>query len=271
MASKAAVEQAVRWMREHLDEEISMEEQAERAGVSPFHFLRTCRRLTGVTPALYLSALRLEEAKRLLLTTQRSVTDICFDVGYNSLGTFTSRFTQLVGLSPVRLRRLGSGFRLDALAAAAERLSASAPAAGAAAVTGTLGAGDAAAGVIFLGLFSHPIPQQRPLACALLAAPGPFRLKAPGPGRYYLFAACFSTTSDPLDFLLSSRAVRQVASGGPCTVRADEAVGSVDLRLRPLRDLDPPLLVALPLLVAERSARTTLREPDEVIRRVSAG
>jgi AraC-like DNA-binding protein len=64
---------------------------------------------------LSLSALRLGEAKRLLLITERSVTDICCDLGYNSLGTFTARFTQRVGLSPARLRRLGSGFRLESL------------------------------------------------------------------------------------------------------------------------------------------------------------
>jgi AraC family transcriptional regulator len=272
MESRVVVEQAVDWMREHLDEEISMEEMAERAGVSPFCFLRSFRRWTGVTPALFLSALRLEEAKRLLLTTGRSVTDICFDVGYNSLGTFTSRFTQLVGLSPARLRRLGSSFRLDALAAAAERLSAGALAAGSPPIAGTLAAGDPAPGLTFIGLFSHPLPQQRPLACTLLAASGPFRLSAPKPGRYYLFAACFSVTSDPMDFLLAGRAARQVASSGPYDVRAgDVPIESVELRLRPLRDLDPPLLVALPLLVAERRAQTTLREPDEVIRRASTG
>jgi AraC family transcriptional regulator len=267
---KEAVEQVVRWMHEHLAEELSMEEMGGRAGMSPFHFLRTFRRFTGVTPALFLSALRLEEAKRLLLTTERSVTDICFDVGYNSLGTFTTRFTQLVGLSPARLRRLGSGFRLESLAP--ERLSSGRPKVGSIPVAGTLAAGDPPSGAIFLGLFSHPIPQQRPLACTLLAAPGPFHLHAPGPGRYYLFAACFSVTLDPMDFLLSSRAVRQVASGGPLALRAgDGQAGSVDLCLRPLTELDPPLLVALPLLVAERLARTTLREPGEVIRRVSAG
>jgi hypothetical protein len=222
-----------------------------------------------VTPALFLSALRLEEAKRLLLTTDRSVTDICFDVGYNSLGTFTTRFTQLVGLSPARLRRLGGGFRLEALSAAAERLSSSSPAMGTPAITGALHAPDAPAGVTFVGLFSHPLPQQRPLACTLLAAPGPFRLHAPKPGRYHLFAASFCRTSDPLDFLLAGRSVRQVASGGPLTVRMGD-VGSVELRLRPLTPLDPPLLVALPLLVAERRSRTVLREPDEVIRKVSA-
>src|SRR6185436_14165991 len=177
MESKAAVEQVVGWMRQHHEEEISIEEIAERAGVSPFCFLRSFRRWTGVTPALFLSALRLEEAKRLLLTTERSVTDICFDVGYNSLGTFTTRFTQLVGLSPARLRRLGSGFRLEALAAG-EPLSSGLPAGGSIPVTGTLAAGEPPSGLIFLGLFRHPIPQQRPLACTLLGAPGTFRLNA---------------------------------------------------------------------------------------------
>lgn len=264
MESRAAVERVVDWMREHLEEEISIEEMAETAGVSPFCFLRSFRRWTGVTPALFLSALRLEEAKRLLLTTDRSVTDICFDVGYNSLGTFTSRFTQLVGLSPARLRRLGSGFRLDALAAAAERLSGASG--GAAPLTGTLAAGDPSPGLTFVGLFSHALPQQRPLACTLLAAPGPFRLNAPRTGRYFLFAACFTLSSDPMDFLLAGRSARQVASGGPYSLRPGETLGPVELRLRPLHPLDPPLLVALPLLVAERRARATLREPDEVIR-----
>ncbi|HBL29294.1 MAG TPA: AraC family transcriptional regulator [Acidobacteria bacterium] len=272
MESKGAVEQVVQWMHGHLTEEVSMEEMAEQAGVSPFHFLRTFRRHTGVTPALFLSALRLEEAKRLLLTTERSVTDICFDVGYNSLGTFTSRFTQLVGLSPARLRRLGSGFRLESLALAGERLASGRAVAGPASVAGVLSSETPPLGAIFLGLFHHPIPQGRPLACALLTAPGPFRLNAPGPGRYHLFAASFLRTSDPLDFLLSSRAVDQVASGGPVLLRTGEVPPApVSLRLRPLTELDPPLLVALPLLVAERLARTTLREPGEVIRRVSAG
>lgn len=274
MEPRSVVEQAVEWLRDHLAEEISIEEMAEGSGVTPFHFLRTFRHWTGVTPALYLSALRLEEAKRLLLTTDRSVTDICFDVGYNSLGTFTTRFTQLVGLSPTRLRQLGTGFRLDGLAGAVEHLG-SAAGSGQAPRTTTIGgslfAAEPPSGVIFLGLFGHPLPQQRPFACTLLSAPGEFRLRAPKPGRYYLFAACFAPTLDPVDFLLSSRAVRQVGSAGPFQLRAgDGPVEAVKMRMRPMTALDPPLLVALPLLVAERRARTTLRESGDVIRLASA-
>ncbi len=273
MEPKSVVERSVAWLRDHLAEEISIEEMARESGVTPFHFLRTFRHWTGVTPALYLSALRLEEAKRLLLTTDRSVTDICFDVGYNSLGTFTTRFTQLVGLSPTRLRQLGSGFRLDALAGAAEHLAlgSGGTATRTTTIGGTLFADEPPSGVIFLGLFGHPLPQQRPFACTLLAAPGSFQLKAPKPGRYYLFAACFSMTSDPVDFLLASRVVRQVGTGGPFHLRAgDGPVEGVEIRLRQMTALDPPLLVALPLLVAERRARTTLRESRDVIRLASA-
>ena len=249
-----------------------MEEMAEKAGVSPFHFLRTFRRFTGVTPALFLSALRLEEAKRLLLSTERSVTDICFDVGYNSVGTFTTRFTQLVGLSPARLRRVGSGFHPDALFLAAERLAASASAAGSTAVTGTLTTAEASPGLSFVGLFQHALPQQRPLACTLLAAPGPFRLNAPKPGRYHLFAVSFARASSGLDFLVSSHSLREVAASGPLQVRAGEAAAAApaELRLRPRTLLDPPLLVALPLLLAERRARRLLQEPDDIRRRASA-
>jgi AraC family transcriptional regulator len=267
-----AVEQVVHWMRQHLDSETSMEQLAERVGMTPFHFLRAFRRATGVTPALFFSALRLEEAKRLLLTTDRSVTDICFDVGFSSLGTFTTRFTHLVGLSPARLRRLGSGFRLESLAQAVGSLAGRPRTAGSVPVTGTLGAGEPPIGPIFLGLFGHTIPQQRPLACTLLAAPGPFRLNTPRPGRYFLFAVSFTVTSDPVDFLLSSRSVHQVAAAGPVTARGGEAPERpVDLCLRPRTELDPPLLVALPLLLAERRAKTTLREPGDIIPRVSAG
>ena len=69
--------------------------------------------ITGLPPAKFISAMRLDEAKRLLLNTDRSITDISFEVGYNSLSTFTRRFTQRVGLGPVSFGILlnGSGPR----------------------------------------------------------------------------------------------------------------------------------------------------------------
>src|SRR4029453_11315599 len=91
-----AAERVISAMRERLDQPFSLEEMSEVAIMSPFHFNRPFRELTGIPPCQFLSAVRLQAAKRLLLTTDLSVTDICFEVGYNSLGTFIRRFTDLV-------------------------------------------------------------------------------------------------------------------------------------------------------------------------------
>jgi len=99
-----AVRRVVLAMHERLGEDLCLTEMAEVASMSVYHFARIFREQTGVPPATYLAALRLTEAKRLLLETPLSVADICFKVGYNSIGTFTSRFTQVVGMSPGRFR-----------------------------------------------------------------------------------------------------------------------------------------------------------------------
>jgi AraC-like DNA-binding protein len=59
----------------------------------------------GETPHEFLTRIRIEEAKKLLLLDQHSVTEVCFEVGYESLGSFSSRFRLLTGLSPVAFRR----------------------------------------------------------------------------------------------------------------------------------------------------------------------
>ena len=64
------------------------------------------QRVTGMSPGRFLSAIRLQEAKRLLLSTSLNVADISLRVGYTSLGTFSTRFTRSVGLTPTAYRRL---------------------------------------------------------------------------------------------------------------------------------------------------------------------
>ncbi len=95
-----AVERAIQAMHTHLQERLTLEDLASTAYLSPSHFHRVFCRLIGIPPGEFLSALRFQAARRLLLTTPLSVTDICFEVGYTSTGSFTSRFTHLVGLSP---------------------------------------------------------------------------------------------------------------------------------------------------------------------------
>lgn len=81
---------------------------ARIAYVSEAHFIRTFRATFGETPHRYLQRRRVERAMFLLRETDRSVTEICFDVGFTSLGTFSRTFTGIVGETPSAYR-LGNG------------------------------------------------------------------------------------------------------------------------------------------------------------------
>jgi AraC-like DNA-binding protein len=80
---------------------------AQIANVSEAHFIRTFRATFGETPHRYLQRRRVERAMFLLRATDRSVTDICLDVGFNSLGTFSRSFQAIVGESPTAYRERG--------------------------------------------------------------------------------------------------------------------------------------------------------------------
>jgi AraC-like DNA-binding protein len=78
------------------------------AHVSEAHFIRRFRSVFGETPHRYLQRRRVERSMFLLRETDRSVTDICFDVGFTSLGTFSRTFSEIVGEPPSRYR-VGNG------------------------------------------------------------------------------------------------------------------------------------------------------------------
>src|SRR6266536_328180 len=105
--AEKAVERLIDTMRDNLSEQLTVDDMAHCALFSKFHFTRLFERITGVSPGRFLSALRLQEAKRLLTTTGLNVTDISLLVGYNSVGTFSTRFTKSVGLPPTTYRRMG--------------------------------------------------------------------------------------------------------------------------------------------------------------------
>jgi AraC-like DNA-binding protein len=87
------------------DRPLDLQALSRTAHVSPRHFSRSFRRVFGETPHQYLLSRRLERARYLLRTTDRSVAEICLDVGFTSVGSFTTTFTRHVGLSPTTYRR----------------------------------------------------------------------------------------------------------------------------------------------------------------------
>jgi AraC-like DNA-binding protein len=85
-------------------ERLDVDDLACAAGLSRAHFSREFRRAFGESPHAYLLTRRLERAAALLRTTDRSVADICFSVGLQSVGSFTTSFTRTFGLSPTAYR-----------------------------------------------------------------------------------------------------------------------------------------------------------------------
>ena len=83
---------------------------AKRAHVSEAHFIRSFRATFGETPHRYLQRRRVERAMFLLRETDRTVTDICLDVGFGSLGTFSRTFRDIVGETPSDYRARGDVF-----------------------------------------------------------------------------------------------------------------------------------------------------------------
>lgn len=92
-------------VKAHPEEPIDLDEMARAACFSRFHFLRLFRQAYGETPLKYLAQTRLERARTLLESTDRSVTEICLDVGYESPASFSSAFRRYAGVPPQRYRR----------------------------------------------------------------------------------------------------------------------------------------------------------------------
>src|SRR5262252_6086437 len=96
---------ARRALAEIPEEPPSVAEVARQARISPFHFIRQFDAVFGSTPHQLRIQARLERARRLLAAGELSVTDVCMEVGFSSLGSFSDLFTRRVGESPSAFRR----------------------------------------------------------------------------------------------------------------------------------------------------------------------
>lgn len=252
-AHRRAVERVITSARERLCEPISLHDMSRVAYLSTFHFNRVFHQITGLPPAKFISAMRLDEAKRLLLNTNLSITDISFEVGYNSLSTFTRRFNQRVGLGPREFRYLAERIKpssVESLCAHyAELTGRPSPRIS---VEGFVDLQKPGGGPIFVGLFRAHIPQSRPVGGALLTSPGAFRIGPVPDGIYYLLAAALPRLADTLGYLLPDSANLSVGAwNGPVIVREGRAGGQFNFSLRPMALTDPPLLISLPFLLAD--------------------
>jgi AraC family transcriptional regulator len=249
-----AVRRVISVMHQRYREPLSLEEMSAIAISSPFHFNRVFRTVTGVPPLRFLAALRLQAAKELLLMTSHSVTAICFEVGFNSLGTFTAHFSQYVGTSPGRFRRLADSVEWQGAGQWLDMLLGSSPPAPRRSVHGRLRAApnEGGGGLGIIGLFPTSMPRGHPAACAAARVGAAFAMDRVPAGWFHVFAVEITPTTDRRALLLGTCMRRGHA--GPVLVDNEGESPFVDVEMRPPRETDPPLLVTLPLLMVQRVA-----------------
>ncbi len=88
-----------------LEQRVRLIDAAGEACLSPFHYHRMFVRAFGETPHDFLTRVRIDRAKQMLARDEHPITEICFAVGYESLGTFSSRFRAMTGRSPSEYRQ----------------------------------------------------------------------------------------------------------------------------------------------------------------------
>jgi len=84
---------------------VRLDQAARLAYLSKYHYLRMFALAFGETPIEFATRVRMERASALLVSSQRSVTEICLEVGYESLATFSNRFRRFAGFAPSEIRR----------------------------------------------------------------------------------------------------------------------------------------------------------------------
>lgn len=98
------VTRVVRRIEMHADQKIGLDRLASEAAMSPYHFLRTFRQVTGVTPHQYVLYVRLSRAVQRLRRTTDAISTIALEAGFNDLATFNRRFRRLIGMTPSAFR-----------------------------------------------------------------------------------------------------------------------------------------------------------------------
>ncbi len=223
-------------------------EMAEDACMGHHHFLHVFRAVTSISPARFLAALRMERAKHILLDSPDPVTSICFEVGYQSVGTFTRLFRDFVGTSPTGLRRLRDAMNGMSMADVYRRFVEQGPLDRAPAqITGSIDGPTDLEGAIFVGAFPSPIPQGMPLGGTLLPSCGRFSFHVREMTEYAcILAVALPFSNKASDCLRPSHESLLVAGASVSSLTRQEQNFIPEIRLRRLTEFDPPVLTALP-------------------------
>jgi AraC-like DNA-binding protein len=257
-----AVTRVIAHLTANLGEDHTLEDMADVAMLSPFHFNRIFREITGVSPVRYLYALRIAEAKRLILTTRLKVIDICYAVGYNSLGSFNNRFVSLVGYSPRRIRSLAASVdpaelrRLIDARVERIRTNPRAPCS----IWGTIHVPLGFSGVVMAALFPGPPSNAYPSSTMLGEHGGYVLPPVRQASNFFVMAVGLNWHDRMADFLMQPDCLQ--AAMPPIHLSPSGQSSPIDFHLEPRQPVDPPV----PPSLAFRLVDQFVRLPDELPR-----
>lgn len=243
----AMVERVIGAMRQET-EPLQLEDYAEIGGLSPYYFNRIFKQIIGIPPGEFATSLRFERAKEMLLTTPASVTEICMEVGYGSLGTFSSRFKHLVGVTPAAFRNLPDivadlDFAHDHFKVSPHIRHIQGK------IHGSVRMPDDRKASMFVGVFPAVIAVSRPVVGRMMIEPGPFEIPHVPYGQWVLLAAALPQIGNPLEHLLPKGDQLLVASSEPFNLYPETQDIEVHLEFRKPHPMEPPVVTALPALL----------------------
>ncbi|NOU91736.1 helix-turn-helix domain-containing protein [Paenibacillus sp. LMG 31456] len=244
------IDAVIEYIHQSIYEPLLLARLARYAGYSPYHFSRIFKERIGLSPLYYVSSLRLQKAKDLLLRTNLTVRDIGLEIGQQSLGTFTTRFTERVGVTPSDFRNstLQADNHLHSLQKLSDWRKLQPASHQYSRIEGTIQAEIPFEGVILIGLFAKPIPEGLPLYGTLLSSLGDFCFTGVKPGTYYLMGTSVSWGTLAVDFLLPHTTLR-TRTKEPIIVGPYSSVLHRQVMLHVPRIDDPPILISLPVLM----------------------
>ncbi|SER23839.1 AraC-type DNA-binding protein [Gracilibacillus ureilyticus] len=244
------IDEVIAYIHEHLDDALTLSHLAHQAAYSPYHFSRIFKQKTGLSPHQYVSSLKLQRAKSLLLNTNLTIRDISMEIDQQSLGTFTTRFTERVGMTPTQFRKSPDqvNMYLQSLKYHSNLKQHFIMGDQYNNVEGIIEAEVPLHGVILIGLFSKPIPEGLPQYGTLLSSLGYFKFTDVRPGIYYLMATAVFWEMKACEVLIPHQTLRAKADQ-PIQVRKGLKIPKQHLTLRGPRLDDPPILISLPVLM----------------------